>query len=145
MRHWLEMEGGSGQIDDVESVVRLANHFGVSFWVARYRAKAAGLLTSPTRLREIDRELRRREWQTLPRQLFLGGLRDTLSVLSCETRPGQEQNQLRIAPQGVRVPGAMRAACVAPPRGRCCHTRGGASLAAHRRRRPALPALPVRR
>ncbi len=104
------MEGGTGQIDDVESVVRLANHFGVSFWVARYRAKAAGLLTSPTRLREIDRELRRREWQTLPRQLFLGGLRDTLSVLSCETRPGQEQNQLRIAPQGVRVPGAMRAA-----------------------------------
>ena len=60
MRHWFEMEGGSGQIDDVESVARLANHFGVSFWVARYRAKAAGLLTSPTRLREIDRELRRR-------------------------------------------------------------------------------------
>ena len=48
--------------------------------------------------------------QTLPRQLFLGGLRDTLSVLSSETRPGQEKNQLRIAPQGVRVPGPMRAA-----------------------------------
>jgi transcriptional regulator with XRE-family HTH domain/Zn-dependent peptidase ImmA (M78 family) len=110
VRHWFEMEGGSGQIDDIESVARLANHFGVSFWVARYRAKAAGLLTSPTRLRDIDRELRRRELQTLPRQLFLGGLRDTLSVLSSEMRPGQEQNQLRIAPQGVRVPGPMRAA-----------------------------------
>ena len=116
VRHWFEMEGSragasrSDRIGDVDTIIGLANHFGVSFWVARYRAKTAGLLTSPTRQREIDRELRRLEWQTIPRQLFLGGLRDTLSVLSSEMRPGQDQNALRIAPEGVRVPGPMRAA-----------------------------------
>ena len=35
----------------LDLVVRLANHFGVSFWVARYRAKAAGILSGPTHLR----------------------------------------------------------------------------------------------
>ena len=49
----------------------------------------------------------------IPRQLFLGGLRDTLSVLTAESRPGQSQNPWRIAPQGVRVPGRMRAQVLA--------------------------------
>jgi len=31
----------------VDLIVCLANHFGVSFWVARYRAKAAGIVTGP--------------------------------------------------------------------------------------------------
>ena len=97
----------------VDLIVRLANHFGVSFWVARYRAKAAGIVTGPTQLRLLDHALRARQDQMIPRQLFLGGLRDTLSVLTAESRPGQSENPWRIAPNGVRVPGRMRAQVLA--------------------------------
>ncbi len=103
-----EQERAGDADADLALIVRLANHFGVSFWVARYRAKAAGVITSPTRLRELDQTLRTRQAQLIPRQLFLGGLRDTLSVLVAESRPGQSDNRLRIAPQGVRVPARMR-------------------------------------
>jgi hypothetical protein len=85
----------------------------VSFWVARYRAKAAGIVSGPTQLRLLDQALRARQNQMIPRQLFLGGLRDTLSVLTAESRPGQSQNPWRIAPNGVRVPGRMRAQVLA--------------------------------
>ncbi len=99
--------------ETLDTVVRLANHFGASFWVARYRAKAAGILSSPTQLRAVDQLLRARQAQMIPRQLFLGGLRDTLSVLTAESRPGQSKNPWRIAPNGVRVPGRMRAQVLA--------------------------------
>jgi transcriptional regulator with XRE-family HTH domain/Zn-dependent peptidase ImmA (M78 family) len=99
--------------ETLDTVIRLANHFGVSFWVARYRAKAAGILSSPTQLRAVDQLLRARQSQMIPRQLFLGGLRDTLSVLTAESRPGQSRNPWRIAPNGVRVPGRMRAQVLA--------------------------------
>ena len=49
-----------------------------------------------------------RPGQLIPRQLFLGGLRDTLALLAAESRPGQGSSPLRMAPQGVRVPGRMR-------------------------------------
>jgi hypothetical protein len=111
------VNGGAQRIDLVaetlDTVIRLANHFGVSFWVARYRAKAAGILSSPTQLRAVDQLLRARQSQMIPRQLFLGGLRDTLSVLTAESRPGQSKNPWRIAPNGVRVPGRMRAQVLA--------------------------------
>ena len=101
---------GRGAEADLQTIVRLANHFGVSFWVARYRAKAAGAITSPTRLRELDALLRERQWQLIPRQLFLGGVRDTLSLLASEARSagGGGEDRLRMAPRGVRVPGSMR-------------------------------------
>ena len=135
VRRWFEMDGeaaGSRAVacdpaaspadpaaqsavtsDQLDLIVRLANHFGVSFWVARYRAKAAGILSGPTHLRALDQQLRAREAQVIPRQLFLGGLRDTLSVLTAESRPGQSRNPWRIAPDGVRVPGRMRAQVLA--------------------------------
>ena len=122
VRRWYEMDGaaaGSRAVardpaaEAVDTVVRLANHFGVSFWVARYRAKAAGILAGPTQLRLLDQQLRAREARLISRQIFLGGLRDTLSVLTAESRPGQSQNPWRIAPQGVRVPGRMRAQVLA--------------------------------
>ena len=97
----------------LDTVIRLANHFGVSFWVARYRARAAGIVSGPTQLRVLDQALRARQERLIPRQLFLGGLRDTLSVLTAESRPGQSKNPWRIAPQGVRVPGRMRAQVLA--------------------------------
>ena len=126
VRRWFEMDGeaagpaasrglaatpsGAARSDStaaaLDAVIRLANHFGVSFWVARYRAKAAGILSSPTQLRNVDQMLRARDAQWIPRQLFLGGLRDTLSVLTAESRPGQSRNPWRIAPNGVRVPDA---------------------------------------
>jgi Zn-dependent peptidase ImmA (M78 family) len=112
VRHWFDMEGDPDAAA-VETIVRLANHFGVSFWVARYRAKAAGVLSAPTQLRALDQQLRAAQWQLIPRQLFLGGLRDTLSVLASEARSGQSENPWRIAPQGVRVPGRMRARVLA--------------------------------
>ena len=133
VRRWFEMDGeaagpaasrglaatpsGAARSDStaatLDAVIRLANHFGVSFWVARYRAKAAGILSSPTQLRNVDQMLRARDAQWIPRQLFLGGLRDTLSVLTAESRPGQPRNPWRIAPNGVRVPGRMRAQVLA--------------------------------
>jgi transcriptional regulator with XRE-family HTH domain/Zn-dependent peptidase ImmA (M78 family) len=122
VRRWFEMDGeaaGSRAVardpaaETLNTVVRLANHFGVSFWVARYRAKAAGILSSPTQLRAVDQLLRAHQAQMIPRQLFLGGLRDTLSVLTAESRPGQSKNPWRIAPNGVRVPGRMRAQVLA--------------------------------
>ena len=143
VRRWFEMDGeaagpaasrgltatpsGGGQSDAgsgvaqhrdstaaaLDAVIRLANHFGVSFWVARYRARAAGVLSSPTQLRSVDQMLRARDAQWIPRQLFLGGLRDTLSVLTAESRPGRSRNPWRIAPNGVRVPGRMRAQVLA--------------------------------
>ena len=81
--------------------------------MARYRARAAGIVSGPTQLRALDQALRARQERLIPRQLFLGGLRDTLSVLTAESRPGQSKNPWRIAPQGVRVPGRMRAQVLA--------------------------------
>lgn len=94
---------------DVDVVVDLANHFGVSFWAARYRLRAAGRLPG-RRLRGLDDSLRRQEWQLIPRQTFLGGLRDTLSVLTAESHSeaGPSANLLRMAPLKVRVPARMR-------------------------------------
>ena len=112
VRRWFEMDGDPGAVT-LDTIVRLANHLGVSFWVARYRTRAAGSLSSPTQLRALDHQLRALQMQLIPRQLFLGGLRDTLSVLTAESRPGQSQNPWRIAPRGVRVPGRMRAQVLA--------------------------------
>ncbi len=140
VRRWYEMDGaaaGSRAVardpaaEAVDTVVRLANHFGVSFWVARYRAKAAGILAGPTQLRLLDQQLRAREARLISRQIFLGGLRDTLSVLTAESRPGQSQNPWRIAPQGVRVPGRMRAQVLALFEARVVSARAGGRLAAH--------------
>ena len=108
VRRWFELDADAAR-SDVDTVVRLANHFGMSFWLARRRAQAAGELSSPAQLRTLDQQLRAHSSQLVRRQLFLGGLRDTLSVLTSESRPGQSRNRLRIAPRGVRVPGRMRA------------------------------------
>jgi transcriptional regulator with XRE-family HTH domain/Zn-dependent peptidase ImmA (M78 family) len=82
---WLE---GRGRPEiDVNLILDLANHFGISFWAARYRLRAAGRLPA-RRLRELDESLRRREWELIPQQTFLGGLRDTLSVLTAESQHG---------------------------------------------------------
>ena len=108
VRRWADLT--APPLDDpVEAVVQLGNHFGVSVWVARNRLRAAGLLSSPTMSRSLDQQLRAQGGRLTALQPFLGGLRDTLSVLTTESRPGAEQNLWRIAPLGIRVPGVMRA------------------------------------
>ncbi len=89
---------------DVDLLVRLANAFGISFWAALYRLRAAERL-NPKRVAQLTGALRRREWQLLPRQAFLGGLRDTLSWLSAdEVLPPGEEGE----PALLRVPALMR-------------------------------------
>ena len=107
VRRWADLTAPSPN-DLVETVVHLANHFGISVWVARNRLRAAGLLAGPTASRALDQQLRAQEGRLTALQPFLGGLRDTLSVLTTESRPGAEHNPWRIAPLGVRVPGRMR-------------------------------------
>ncbi len=90
---------------DVETIVELANAFGVSFWAAMYRSRAARKL-NPKRQAALAAALRRLEWQLLPRQAFLGGVRDTLSTLApAEVPPRGGYGE----PHVLRVPGRMRA------------------------------------
>jgi hypothetical protein len=90
---------------DVETVVELANAFGVSFWAAMYRSRAARKL-NPKRQAALTAELRRLEWQLLPRQAFLGGLKDTLSALT----PNEVRAPGAFGPPAVlRLPARMRA------------------------------------
>ena len=65
----------------VEDLLELANAFGISVWSALFRSRAAGRLHGK-QFHVLRSELRRDEWALLPRQAFLGGLRDTLSHLT---------------------------------------------------------------
>jgi len=100
---WYDRRGDPAP--DVETMVELANAFGVSFWAAMYRSRAARKL-NPKRQAALTAELRRLEWQLLPRQAFLGGLKDTLSVLTPRDvrLPGEYG-----PPAVLRVPSRMRA------------------------------------
>jgi Zn-dependent peptidase ImmA (M78 family) len=100
---WYDRHGDPAP--DVETVVQLANAFGVSFWAAMYRSRAARKL-NPKRQAALAAELRRLEWQLLPRQAFLGGLKDTLSALT----PEEVRSPGEFGPPAVlRVPARMRA------------------------------------
>ena len=100
---WYDRHGDPAP--DVETMVELANAFGVSFWAAMYRSRAARKL-NPKRQAALAAELRRLEWQLLPRQAFLGGLKDTLTTLTPEEvrSPGESG-----PPAVLRVPARMRA------------------------------------
>ena len=100
---WYDRHGDPAP--DVETIVELANAFGVSFWAAMYRSRAAHKL-NPKRQAALTAELRRLEWQLLPRQAFLGGLKDTLTALTPDEvrSPGESG-----PPEVLRVPARMRA------------------------------------
>lgn len=70
----------------VEVLLELAAAFGITFWAAYYRSRAAGRLGDRTQGR-LMQELRARQWELLPEQSYRGGLRDTLSTLSEESPP----------------------------------------------------------
>jgi transcriptional regulator with XRE-family HTH domain len=90
---------------EVETLLELGNAFGISAWAALYRSRAAGRL-HPKQFAVLNGALRRQEWQLLPHQTFLGGLRDSLSHLSPAEVPPPEASGL---PAVLRVPARMRA------------------------------------
>jgi transcriptional regulator with XRE-family HTH domain len=101
-RRWWERRGDPRP--DIETLLELGNAFGISAWSAFYRSRAAGRL-SGKQLVQLRQELQKMEWELLPRQAFLGGLRDTLSHLTPgECLPPGHYGE----PAVLRVPAAMR-------------------------------------
>lgn len=89
----------------LEDLLDLANAFGISAWSALFRSRAAGRLHGK-QFHVLRGEMRRLEWELLPRQAYLGGVRDTLSVLTpAEALPSGEYG----GPAVLRVPAPMRA------------------------------------
>ncbi len=124
----------------VEDLLELANAFGISVWSALFRSRAAGRLHGK-QFHVLRSELRHNEWALLPRQAFLGGLRDTLSHLTPdEALPRGESG----GPAVLRVP-ASHARLGAPSgAGGPPEPRGGGRPAPHRRGRPRAAARPSR-
>ena len=102
----------------VDVLLDLAAAFGVTYWAAYYRSRAAGRLGEKPQA-QLMRELRARQWELLPEQSYRGGLRDTLSTLS-EESPLPPPGAVGVggvpapltcepgAPAVLRVPGRLR-------------------------------------
>ena len=98
---------------EVETLLELGNAFGISAWAALYRSRAAGRLHAK-RFALLNQRLHRVEWELLPQQAFLGGLRDTLTHLT----PGECLPQGAYGrPAVLRVPASMRAWALGAVRG----------------------------
>jgi transcriptional regulator with XRE-family HTH domain len=111
VHRWYERRGEPRL--EVETLLDLGNAFGISAWAALYRSRAAQRV-NVRQFAKLNRELRNVEWELLPRQAFLGGLRDTLTHLT----PGEclPRGQYG-APAVLRVPASMRAWALASVRG----------------------------
>jgi Zn-dependent peptidase ImmA (M78 family) len=79
VRRWHQTKG-SPEVD-LELIVRLADNFGVSCPVARYRAESAGILRGVQRARLLDAAIRDQEHLILKRQMLLTPLQDSLSAV----------------------------------------------------------------
>ena len=127
----------------LEDLLDLGNAFGISVWSALYRSRAAGRLHGK-QFHLLSGELKRLEWELLPRQAFLGGLRDTLSLPHArrDPAPARVRGAGRAARAGrdARV-GAGRAAGRPPEpggRGRAPACRRARARAAARASRPGV-------
>ena len=88
----------------MDDLLELGNAFGVSAWSALYRSRAADRLQGK-QFHVLKGELHRHEWEILPRQAYLGGLRDTLTFLTPrEVLPPDGYG----GPAVLRVPATMR-------------------------------------
>ena len=76
VQHWFERRSAL-RTPSLEDLLDLGNAFGVSAWAALYRSRAAGRLQGK-QFHTLRAELQAHEWDILPRQAYLGGLRDTL-------------------------------------------------------------------
>ena len=104
VRRWYERRALSRRLR-TDDLLELGNAFGISAWAALYRSRAAGRLHGK-QFSALRADLERHEWQLLPRQAYLGGLKDTLSQLT----PGEALPQGKYgAPAVLRVPAPMRA------------------------------------
>ncbi len=97
---------------EIDTLLELGNAFGISAWAALYRSRAARRLNAK-QFAKLNLELRRVEWELLPWQAFLGGLRDTLTHLTPDEclPPGRFGR-----PAVLRVPSPMRAWALAAAR-----------------------------
>jgi len=104
VRRWYERRSPSRWVS-TDDLLDLGNAFGISVWAALYRSRAAGRLHGK-QFSALRTDLERHGWQLLPRQAYLGGLKDTLSQLTPdEALPQGEYG----GPAVLRVPAAMRA------------------------------------
>ena len=111
VHRWYERRGEPRP--ELETMLELGNAFGISAWAALYRSRAARRIHAK-QFAALNHTLRRHEWELLPRQAYLGGLRDTLTYLTPgECLPEGEYGR----PAVLRVPAAMRAWALAAVRG----------------------------
>jgi transcriptional regulator with XRE-family HTH domain len=112
VQRWYERRAAPRSLS-LEDLLDLGNAFGISAWAALYRSRAAGRLQGK-QFHVLKSQLQRHEWELLPRQAFLGGLRDTLASLTpAESLPPGAYG----GPAVLRVPAAMRAWALAALRG----------------------------
>jgi len=111
VHRWYERRGE--RRPEVETMLELGNAFGISAWAALYRSRAARRLHAK-QFAALNQRLRRLEWELLPQQAYLGGLRDTLTHLTPgECLPPGEYGR----PAVLRVPASMRAWALSAVRG----------------------------
>jgi len=111
VHRWYERRGEPQP--EVETMLELGNAFGISAWAALYRSRAARRVHDK-QFAKLNQRLRRLEWELLPWQAFLGGLRDTLTHLT----PGESLPPGEYGPPAVlRVPASMRAWALGAVRG----------------------------
>ena len=105
VERWYARHADLSRTPSLDTLLQLANAFGISAWAALFRTRAAGRLTA-RQFSALRREMRGHDWQLLPRQAFLGGVRDTLAHLTPqEVLPPGAFGE----PAVLRVPAAMRA------------------------------------
>jgi len=93
----------------LDTLLELANAFGISAWAALFRSRAAGRL-HVKQFTALRSQMKHQEWELLPRQAFLGGPKDTLAHLTpAEVLPVGEFGP----PAVLRVPACMRARALA--------------------------------
>lgn len=123
VQRWYERRAAS-RLTGVDDLLHLGNAFGISAWAALYRSRAAGRVQGK-QFHLLRSELRRHEWELLPRQAYLGGLRDTLThVTPDEALPAGEYG----GPAVLRVPAAMRAWALSAVRGGRLSLEGAAAM-----------------
>jgi transcriptional regulator with XRE-family HTH domain len=123
VQRWYERRGAQ-RLTGVHDLLELGNAFGISAWAALYRSRAAGRLQGK-QFHLLRSDLRQQEWELLPRQAYLGGLRDTLTHLTPdEVLPAGEYG----GPAVLRVPAAMRAWALAAVRSGRLSLEGAAAM-----------------
>jgi len=104
VERWYGRRAASPRSPSLDTLLELANAFGISAWAALFRSRAAGRL-NPKQFAALRGQMRGLEWQLLPRQAFLGGLKDTLAHLT----PAEVLPVGGFGPPAVlRVPARMR-------------------------------------